>query len=157
MKNTEEIQKKQEWLSLLEKNSLKGWVVKITGQPFGKNYKNTFQVQNGVLSVNYDNYENFNDSFGHIFYDKEYSDYRFKMEYRFTGEQLAGGGNWAKRNSGIMLHCEDPRQMGIDQKNPVSLEVQLLGGLDDGERTTGNVCTPGTHVVIDGELVKSIV
>lgn len=153
-KKTEEIQNKNEWVSLLDENSLKGWVVKITRQPLGENYKNTFQVQNGVLSVDYDAYDNFNDSFGHIFYDKEYSDYKFRMEYRFTGEQLAGGGNWAKRNSGIMVHCENPRQMGIDQKFPVSLEVQLLGGLGDGERTTGNVCTPGTHVVIDGELIK---
>jgi hypothetical protein len=31
--------------------------------------------------------------------------------------------------------------------------VQLLGGHGSGPRPTGNVCTPGTHIVVDGELV----
>jgi len=144
----------QQWQSLLAGNSLEGWVVKITNQPVGENYKNTFRVKDGVLSINYDEYDGFENSFGHIFYDKEFSNYRFRMEYRFIGNQLKGGAGWAKRNSGIMVHCEEPRQMGIKQYFPVSLEVQLLGGLDDGLRTTGNVCTPGTHVAIDGVLVK---
>lgn len=38
--------------------------------------------------------------------------------------------------------------MSRDQSFPVSVEVQLLGGLDDGTaRPTANVCTPGTDVV----------
>jgi hypothetical protein len=43
--------------------------------------------------------------------------------------------------------------MGLDQDFPISLEVQLLGGLGDGKpRTTGNLCTPGTNVVMNGKL-----
>jgi hypothetical protein len=30
--------------------------------------------------------------------------------------------------------------------------VQLLGGDGENPRTTGNLCTPGTHVVIDDKL-----
>jgi hypothetical protein len=44
--------------------------------------------------------------------------------------------------------------MTKDQSFPVSIEVQLLGGNGTDERSTGNLCTPGTHVVMDGKLVK---
>jgi hypothetical protein len=39
-----------------------------------------------------------------------------------------------------------------DQNFPVSLEIQLLGGLGTAPRTTANLCTPGTHVVYKGQL-----
>jgi hypothetical protein len=39
-----------------------------------------------------------------------------------------------------------------DQDFPISIEVQLLGGNGEGERTTANLCTPGTNVVMDGKL-----
>jgi hypothetical protein len=40
-----------------------------------------------------------------------------------------------------------------DQDFPISIEVQLLGGLSDGKpRSTANLCTPGTHVVMKGAL-----
>ena len=43
-----------------------------------------------------------------------------------------------------------------DQDFPISLEVQLLGGLSDGQkRTTANLCTPGTNVVMDGKLITT--
>ena len=45
--------------------------------------------------------------------------------------------------------------MLIDQSFPVSLEARFLGGLGDGKRPTGNLCTPGTDVDIDFEKVKS--
>ena len=35
----------------------------------------------------------------------------------------------------------------------MSIEVQLLGGDGTGERTTANLCTPGTNVVMDGKLI----
>jgi hypothetical protein len=35
----------------------------------------------------------------------------------------------------------------------VSIEVQFLGGSGRGKRPTGNVCTPGTHIVMDGKLI----
>jgi hypothetical protein len=40
-----------------------------------------------------------------------------------------------------------------DQDFPISIEVQLLGGLSDGKpRSTANVCTPGTNIVMNGQL-----
>jgi hypothetical protein len=42
--------------------------------------------------------------------------------------------------------------MGKDQNFPISIEVQLLGGLGKGPRTTANLCTPGTNVERDGKL-----
>ena len=40
-----------------------------------------------------------------------------------------------------------------DQDFPISIEVQLLGGLSDGKpRSTANLCTPGTNVVYNGKL-----
>ncbi|MCP4712107.1 MAG: DUF1080 domain-containing protein, partial [Planctomycetes bacterium] len=56
-------------------------------------------------------------------------------------------------NSGIMVHGQSPESMTVDQEFPVSIEVQLLGGDGENERPNGNVCTPGTHIVMDGELV----
>jgi hypothetical protein len=75
------------------------------------------------------------------------------VEYRFVGEQVPGGPNWALRNSGIMVHGQPLSTMLRDQDFPISVEVQLLGGSGEGQRTTANLCTPGTHVEMDGQLV----
>jgi hypothetical protein len=40
-----------------------------------------------------------------------------------------------------------------DQDFPISIEVQLLGGKGSGDRPTANLCTPGTHVEMEGTLV----
>lgn len=145
--------KKDNWVKLFNGKDLKDWTIKIKGQPLGENYKNTFIVEDGVMKVNYDQYnDTFNASYGHIYYNKVFSNYKFRMQYRFTGEQIKDGAGWATRNSGVMVHCEDPKNIGLDQDFPVSIEVQLLGGLGNGERPTGNLCTPGTNVVMNDEL-----
>lgn len=151
-KKNSDTQKKENWVKLFNGKDLNDWVIKIKGQPLGKNYKNTFIVEDDVLKVSYKEYDSFNNAFGHIYYKKPFSNYKFKMQYRFTGNQLKDGAGWATRNSGVMVHCEDPKNIGINQNFPVSIEVQLLGGLDSGERPTGNLCTPGTHVEMDGKL-----
>lgn len=145
----------EKWVQLFNGEDLEGWVIKIKGHPFNTNYKNTFRVTNGVLQVNYDEYNTFDDSFGHIFFNKEFSNYKLRLQYRFTGEQLKGGEGWATRNSGIMLHCQPPETMGLGQDFPVSIEVQLLGGLGNGERSTANLCTPGTHVIMDNKKITT--
>ena len=61
---------------------------------------------------------------------------------------------WATRNSGIMAHGQKPETMDKDQDFPVSIEVQLLAGNGKDPRTTSNLCTPGTNVVMNGELKK---
>jgi hypothetical protein len=54
-----------------------------------------------------------------------------------------------------MIHGQDPATMTKDQDFPISIEVQLLGGLGTGVRTTANLCTPGTHVVLNGKLLTA--
>jgi len=141
-----------EWVSIFNGKNLKGWTPKIKGQPAGENFHNTFHVEDGLLKVGYKGYGEFAKQFGHIFYKAKVSHYKVRVEYRFVDEQLKGGPGWAWRNSGIMLHCQDPKTMRVDQDFPVSIEVQLLGGKEKGKRTTANLCTPGTNVVMDGKL-----
>lgn len=140
------------WTSLFNGKDLEGWTPKITGCPLGENFNDTFRVEDGVIKVAYDKYKDFGGRFGHLFYKTPYSHYRLRIEYRFVGDQCPGGPGWALRNSGVMIHCQDPKTMRQDQEFPVCIEVQYLGGSGKGERPTGNLCTPGTHVVMDGKL-----
>ena len=141
------------WISLFNGRDLEGWKVKITGHELGDNYGDTFRVEDGILKVAYDQYDKFDGKFGHIFYQDKFSHYIMNLEYRFVGDQVPGGSDWAFRNSGIMIHGQSPESMATDQDFPVSIEVQLLGGDGENERPNGNVCTPGTHIVMDGDLV----
>jgi hypothetical protein len=142
-----------EWIPLFNGRDLEGWTVKITGHDLGDNYRDTFRVEDGLLRVSYDGYEEFGGRFGHLFYDGTFGHYRLRVEYRFVGEQVAGGPDWAFRNSGVMVHGQTAQSMTRDQEFPVSIEVQFLGGAETGRRPTANLCTPGTHVRKRGELV----
>lgn len=139
-------------MQLFNGKDLTGWTAKIKGHELGDNFADTFRVEDGLLKVSYDGYENFDGQFGHLFFEKEFSHYRFRVEYRFVGDQAAGGPKWAIRNSGVMIHGQPPETMTKDQNFPVSIEVQLLGGKGTGERPTANLCTPGTNVVMNGKL-----
>jgi hypothetical protein len=143
----------QEWTQLFNGKDLAGWAVKITGHDLDDNFGNTFRVESGLLKVAYDRYDKFGGKFGHIFFREKFSHYILGVEYRFVGEQSTGGPNWAVRNSGAMLHSQSPESMEKDQDFPISIEVQFLGGLGSAERSTANLCTPGTHVVMNGNLV----
>jgi hypothetical protein len=147
---------RKEWVPLFNGKNLDGWVMKIAGYPLGENYANTFHVEDGVLKVSYDQYREFGDRFGHIFYrQRKFSYFIVAAEYRFVGQQVKGGPDWAFRNNGIMFHCQAPETMAKDQDFPVSIEAQLLGGRDTGERPTANVCTPGTEIFRNRQMIKS--
>ncbi len=125
---------REEWVPLFNGRDLDGWTPKFSKSDLGVNLNGTFRVENGLLRVRYDGWTAFNGEFGHL-------------------QQAPGGPGWAQRNNGLMLHAPDPKTMLKDQDFPISIEVQLLGGLGDGKpRTTANLCTPGTHVVMKGEL-----
>jgi len=142
-----------EWISLFNGKDLSGWTPKIRGHESGVNFGDTFRVEEGLLKVRYEAYgDNFQERFGHLFYETPYSHYRIRVTYRFVGDQCPGGPGWAIRNSGIMVHGEKPETMTVDQDFPASIEVQLLGGGGSGQRTTANLCTPGTHVEMNGKL-----
>lgn len=148
------VRAEQPWQPLFNGKDLSGWTPKIRGEAVGVNYGDTFRVEDGVIKVVYDpaRYPTFGEKFGHLFHEKTFARYRLRVEYRFTGEQCPGGPGWAVRNSGVMLHGEDPAGMAVGQDFPASIEVQFLGGAATGERTTANLCTPGTNVVMGGKL-----
>lgn len=141
------------WLPLFNGRNLDGWTPKITGYELGENVAQTFRVENGLLRVVYEGYTEFGGKFGHLFYKTPFSNYILRVEYRFVGQQTPGGPGWAFRNSGMMIHCQSPESLRKEQDFPVSIEVQLLGGDGQHPRPTGNLCTPGTHVVMGGELI----
>lgn len=140
------------WQTLFNGRDLSGWTVKIKDHALNENYAGTFSVQNGMLQVQYSRYDSFNRQYGHIYFNQPFSAYLLEIEYRFVGDQATGGEGWALRNSGVMLHCQDPKTLAREQDFPISLEMQFLGGNGKDPRTTGNLCTPGTNVYLQDKL-----
>ncbi|MEO1217742.1 MAG: DUF1080 domain-containing protein [Bacteroidota bacterium] len=143
---------KEEWISLFNGKDLSGWDIKIAGRELNDNFLNTFVVEDEILRIKYDEYDEFGTLFGHLYYEKPYSYYKFRFEYRFVGEQTKGGASWNVRNSGVMFHSQSAQSLSFNQHFPVSIELQTLGGLNKGERHTANLCTPGTMVEYKGKL-----
>lgn len=139
-----------QWQSIFNGHDLDGWTPKFTHHPLGENIHNTFRVEDGVLKVRYDGYSELSTQFGHLFYRTPYSHYRIRLEYRFLGEQVAGAPSWALRNTGIMIHSQPPETMELDQEFPDSIEVQLLGSDGVTPRTTANMCSPQSSIVLNG-------
>ena len=142
------------WETVFDGETLTGWTPKITGQSVGEDSAKVFHAENGELIVSYDGYDAFGGAFGHLFYAEDLADYRLRFDYQFRGEQKDGGPGWAFMNSGVMVHAQAPDTMGVDQAFPISVEAQLLGTSDlTPGRTTANICTPGTHIVIAEEVI----
>ncbi|MFK7813598.1 MAG: DUF1080 domain-containing protein [Maribacter sp.] len=147
-------QKELEWRTLFNGENLDGWTTKIHHYEVGDNHGDTFRVEDGIIKVRYDKYEgDFNDRFSHLYFDEPYSYFHLTMEYRFLGEVHPGAPVFVERNSGVMFHSEDPKKMLKEQNWPISVEMQFLGGIKEGEpRPTGNMCSPGTDVVYEGKI-----
>lgn len=145
---------KEDWKELFNGKDISDWIVKIHHHDVGVNYGNTFRVEDDMIKARYDKYEgDFNDQFGHLYYKQPYSYFRLQMEYRFIGELHPGAPSYTIMNSGVMFHSQDPRMMPKEQNWPISVEMQFLGGLEEGKsRPTGNMCSPGTEVVYDGKI-----
>ena len=140
-----------DWQTLFNGRNLDGWVVKLAHHEVGDNYADTFRVENGAIRVMYDKYSEFGARFGHLYYKQKLSQYVLALEYRFFGEQMAGGPGYAKLNSGVMVHSQAPETILKDQDWPISVEAQFLAG----NRTTMNVCTPGTEIEMKGAMMKA--
>jgi len=139
------------WVSLFNGKNLDGWQMKITGYKLGENFGNTFRVEDGILSVRYNQYDSFRNRFGALYFNKKFSNYRLKLEYRFVGETTAGAPAWGFRDGGIQYHCQPPSTLGLNQNFPVCLEYNLHGGNGKDERPVGEICASGTFVEIDGK------
>lgn len=144
-----------DWIQLLADDNLDDWIVKIKEYEVGNNYANTFRLEDGILKVRYDDdaYPTFGNRFGHLFYKDTFSHYLLRLEYRFVGRKATDAPSWAFRNTGILFHGQSPQSMALDQDFPVSIEYQLLGSDSTRAQVTGSVCTPGTNVVVDDELM----
>jgi hypothetical protein len=141
------------WKRIFDGKSLKGWTPKVAKAPVGDNWSDSFTVRNGAIRVTYDGWTRFDGRFGHLAYKKPVSAFRLRFQYRFFGKALPDVEDWQHSNSAAMLLGQSPHSMGVDQKFPVSVEMQLLGADRPKKEPSGNLCTPGTHVVIDGKLV----
>ncbi len=144
------------WITLFNEQNLDGWTPKFNGHPPGENPDNIFRVIDGAITVTYQDFSppTFKEHFGNLIYNQPLTNYHFKCDYRFFGEQAPGASSWAFANSGAMLHGESPQQMGIDQPHPTSLEFQFLAQDDTGERVTGSICSPGTYLDLNGQTIK---
>ncbi|MDQ6763228.1 MAG: DUF1080 domain-containing protein [Bacteroidota bacterium] len=139
------------WVSLFNEKNLDNWVVKIAGYELGDNFGNTFRVENGILSTRYNAYDSFNKRFGALYYNKKFTNYRLKVEYRFIGNLTPGAPSWGFRDGGIQYYCQPPSTVGLDQPFPVCLEYNLLGGNGKDERPNGEICASGMYVEINGK------
>lgn len=144
----------EDWIPLFNGRDLDGWTVKIAKHPLGVNYADTFRVENGVLKVSYDGYGKFDSQFGHLYTNLPYSHYILRLDYRFTGQPMADAPSWAGRNSGVMIHAASPLSMRVAQEWPVSMEVQFLCVGTKAGRQTGNACTPGTNLEVNGKFTQ---
>jgi hypothetical protein len=142
-----------EWISLFNGKDLNDWIVKVHHHEVGVNFGNTFRVEDGLIKVSYDQYGDFNDQFSHLYYKKPFSNFHLKLEYHFTGELQKGAPDYTLLNSGVMYHSQDPHAILKEQNWPISVEMQFLAGLGDGNpRPTGNMCSPGTEIVYQGKM-----
>lgn len=141
------------WESLFNGKNLSGWKSKIAGYPLGENPYNTFRVEDGILKVSYADYPEFGKKFGHLYTEKSYAHFILRLEYRFEGQKMADAPSYVNFNSGVMFHSQSAESMRLDQGFPASLEFQFLADEGKGARATGNVCTPGTHIEMDGKRV----
>lgn len=144
---------KEEWISLFNGKDINDWIVKIHHHETGDNYGNTFRVEDGMIKVRYDQYDSFNNRYGHLYFKQPFSYYHLVVEYRFTGIWRKDAPSYTIKNSGVMLHAQDPRTILKEQDWPISVEMQFLAGLGDGKpRPTGNMCSPGTDVEYQGRI-----
>ena len=139
----------KDWIQLFNGKNLDGWTPKITGYPTGENFANTFRVENGLMKVSYDGYDEFRNRFGHIFYKDKFSNYRLRVEYRFVGEQVAGGPGWAIRNSGVMFRV-DPAANVTYESGPEMQVLDEAGHADAKSRLTAAGAAYGLYPAPQG-------
>ncbi|WP_420154382.1 3-keto-disaccharide hydrolase [Siphonobacter sp.] len=146
---------KKKWVSLFNGKDINDWIVKIHHHDVNVNYGNTFRVEDGMIKVRYDQYDHFNEQYGHLYYKTPFSHYHLVIEYKFADPWRKDAPSYTILNSGVMFHSQDPRTMPKEQDWPISIEMQFLAGLGDGKpRPTGNMCSPGTNIVYKGKLDK---
>ena len=77
---------REDWTQLFNGKNLDGWIPKILGHETGVNFGNTFRVRNGACKADEASEGPFNSRFGHIFYERPFS-----QQTVFIGDQVQGG------------------------------------------------------------------
>ena len=103
------------WVPLFNGEDLTGWQVKMKHHPVGVNHNNTFRAGGGILSVDYSDYDTFDDAFGAVYTENSYSHYRLRFEYRMRGGAVPGGPDWGNKNSGVMIHSQSAGSIALTQ------------------------------------------
>ncbi|MFC3122263.1 3-keto-disaccharide hydrolase [Agaribacter flavus] len=142
---------------LFNGKDLSDWVVKTHRYALGEDPDGTFTVHDGTIRVDYKNYEGkFNQRFSHLYYKQAFQYFHLKLEYRFRGQLYDGAPHFANLNSGVMFYAQAPESILQDQNWPLSVEMQFLASDDPNTPiSTGNVCTPGTHIRIKDQLTTT--
>ncbi|MEO6290574.1 MAG: DUF1080 domain-containing protein [Ginsengibacter sp.] len=94
-------------VSLFNGTDINGWHADVPEMDTNSSARNPFIIRNGLLvSLGTPN--------GHLITDKEYSNYRLQVEYRFAG---------APGNCGVLVHASTPR--ALYEMFPKSIECQM--------------------------------
>ena len=93
------------WTSLFNGKDMNGWIVKIHHHEVGENFGNTFRVEDGIIKVRYDQYGDFNEQFGHLYYKTPFSYFHLKLQYRFVGQWVKTAPSYTVRRHDLpILH-----------------------------------------------------
>jgi hypothetical protein len=98
---------KSKSVSLFNGTDLTGWHVDVPHLDKNPEAKHPFIVRNGMLV-------SLGKPAGHLITDKNYSNYRFEVEYRFAGKP---------GNCGVLVHASTPR--ALYKMFPASIEAQM--------------------------------
>ncbi len=94
-------------VSLFNGKDLSGWHVDVPEMDTNASARNPFIIRNGLLV-------SLGTPQGHLITDKEYSNYRLQVEYRFAGKP---------GNCGVLVHASTPR--ALYKMFPKSIECQM--------------------------------
>lgn len=97
-------------IALFDGKSLNGWVSDVPKADEDPNLPASFIVRDGKLV-------SLGKPLGHLVTEKEFSNYKLVVEYRFAGEP---------GNCGVLVHASTPRYLSA--MFPKSIEVQMASG-----------------------------
>jgi hypothetical protein len=110
------------WTQLFDGKSLDGWYVQIQNQKTNEDPEKYFQVDDGVIHVYKDQVEGRPVPNGYLATEKEYANFRLRMEFKWGTKKFKPRMN-AARDAGLLYHVTRP-----DSVWPRCLECQIQEG-----------------------------
>lgn len=152
------------WVSLFNGKNLDGWYTYLPSAGKNSDPKGVFKVSDGLIHILDIPVTEERQEFGYIATEKEFSDYRIRLEYKW-GEKRFPPRATAVRDSGLLYHA-----VGPDKVWPRMVECQIQEHdtgdvwIVDGVTITTSVDNkekpkykPGgiEHTQTDGRIIKS--